>query len=118
MCRGTGKASVHSDSVSVIMQQGYQKPQVFFTFSGVETEIELILARSGILVNDLLHRSSLGIGWRRASGLCSVPQDVSGHKKESKEVPAAERGITLQDSIQILELTKNLVPVGSGKPLQ
>ena len=32
------------------MQQGYQKPQVFFTFSGVETEIELILARSGILV--------------------------------------------------------------------
>ena len=68
--------------------------------------------------NDLLHRSSLGIGWRRASRLCSVPQDVSGHKKESKEVPAAERGITLQDSIQILELTKNLVPVGSGKRLQ
>ena len=101
------------------MQQGYQKPQVvFFTFSGVETEIELILARSGILVNDLLHRSSLGIGWRRACRLCSVPQDVSGHKKESKEVPAAERGITLQDSIQILELTKNLVPVGSGKRLQ
>ena len=32
------------------MQQGYQKPQVFFTFSGVETEIELILERSGILV--------------------------------------------------------------------
>ena len=91
---------------------------MFFTFSGVETEIEVILARSGILVNDLLHRSSLGIGWRRASRLCSVPQDVSGHKKESKEVPAAERGITLQDSTQILELTKNLVPVGSGKRLQ
>ena len=91
---------------------------MFFTFSGVETEIEVILARSGILVNDLLHRSSLGIGWRRASRLCSVPQDVSGHKKESKEAPAAERGITLQDSIQILELTKNLVPVGSGKRLQ
>ena len=91
---------------------------MFFTFSGVETEIELILARSGILVNDLLHRSSLGIGWRRASRLCSVPQDVSGHKKKSKEVPTAERGITLQDSIQILELTKNLVPVGSGKRLQ
>ena len=70
---------------------------MFFTFSGVEIEIELILARSGILVNDLLHRPSLGIGWRRASRLCSVPQDVSGHKKESKEVPAAERGITLQD---------------------
>ena len=53
-----------------------------------------------------LHRSSLGIGWRRASRLCSVPQDVSGHKKESKEISAAERGITLQHSIQIFELTK------------
>ena len=63
-----------------------------------------------------LHRSSLGIGWRRASRLCSVPRDVSGHRKESKEVPVAERGITSQQSIHILELTKNLVPVGSGKP--
>ena len=30
-CRGTRKASVHSDGISVIMQQGYQKPQAFFT---------------------------------------------------------------------------------------
>ena len=96
--------------------------------AGIEqTEIELILVRSGIFVKPVnfsemtvcpLHRSSLGIGWRRASRLCSVPQDVSGHKKESKEVPAAERGITLQHSKQIFELTKNLVPVGSGKRLQ
>ena len=79
----------------------------YMQFSGVETEIELILARSGIFVKPVnfsemtvcpLHRSSLGIGWRRASRLCSVPQDVSGHKKESKEVPAAERGITLLHS--------------------
>ena len=99
----------------------------FLQFSGVETEIELILARSGIFVKPVnfsemtvcpLHRSSLGIGWRRGSRLCSVPRDVSGHKKESKEVPATERGITLKHSIQILELTKNLVPVGSGKRLQ
>lgn len=99
----------------------------FLQFSGIETEIELILARSGIFVKPTnfsemticpLHRSSLGIGWRRASRLCSVPQDVSGHKKESKEVPAAERGITLQHSIQIFELTKNLIPVGSGKRSQ
>ena len=101
---------------------------VFYNFQvGVETEIELILARSGIFEKPInfsemtvcpLHRSSLRIGWRRASRLCSVPQDVSGHKKESKEVPAAERGITLQHSKQIFELTKNLVPVGSGKRLQ
>ena len=84
---------------------------VFLQFSGVEP----ILARSGILLKPVnssettvcpSHRSSLGIGWRRASRLCSVPQDVSGHKKESKEISAAERGITLQHSIQILELTK------------
>ena len=100
----------------------------FLQFSGVvETETELILARSGIFVKPInfsemtvcpLHRSSLGIGWRRASRLFSVPQDVSGHKKESKEVPRAERGITLQHSKHIFELTKNLVPVGSGKPFQ
>ena len=64
-----------------------------------------------------LHRSSLGIGWRRASRLCSVPQDVSGHRKESKEVPAAERGITLQHSIQIFELAKNLVLVDYNESL-
>ena len=99
----------------------------FLQFSGVETEIALILARSGIFVKPVnfsemtvcpLHRSNLGIGWRRASRLCSVPWDVSGHKKKSEKVPAAERGITLQHSIQIFELTKNLVPVGSGKRLQ
>ena len=99
----------------------------FLQFSGIETEIELILARSGIFVKPVnfsemticpWHRSSLGIGWRRASRLCSVPQDVSTHKKNSKEVPAAERGITLQHSMQIFELTKNLVPVGSGKRSQ
>ena len=93
--------------------------QAFLQFSGVETEIELILARSGFFAKPInfseitvcpLHRSSLGIGWRRASRLCSVPQDVSGHKKESKEVPAAERGITLQHSIKILEIMKTLVP--------
>jgi len=96
-------------------------------FSGVETEIKLIVARSGIFVKPVnfleitvypLHRSSLGIGWRRASRLCSVPRDVSGHKKESKKVPAAERRISLQHSITNFELTKSLVPEGSGKRLQ
>ena len=55
----------------------------FLQFSGVETEIELILARSGIFVKPVnfsemtvcpLRRSNLGIGWRRASSLCSVPR--------------------------------------------
>lgn len=93
-------------------------------FSGVETEIELVLARCGIFERPVgfaemticpSHRSSLGIGWRRASKLCSVPQVVSDHRKESKEVPSAERGITLRHSMKIFELTKELIPVGSGK---
>ena len=74
-------------------------------FTGVETEIELILSRCGIFEKPASflemticpsHRSSLGIGWRRSSRLCSVPQVISSHGKESnKQVPSAERGITL-----------------------
>ena len=55
----------------------------FLQFSGVETEIELILARSGIFVKPVNFSEitfCLGIGWRGASRLCSVPRDVSGHK--------------------------------------
>lgn len=105
--------------------KGIRSHKRFLQFSGVETEIELILARSGIFVKPVnfsemtvcpLHRSSLGIGWRRASRLCSVPRDVCGHSKKSKELPVAERGITLQQSIHIFELTKNLIPVESGMP--
>ena len=52
---------------------------VFLQFSGVETEIELNLARSGIFVKPEnisemtvcpLHQSSLGIGWRKGELLC------------------------------------------------
>ena len=51
------------------------------------------------------HRLGLGIRWRRASKLCAVLEAVSGHSKESKEVPSAERGITVQHSMGIFELT-------------
>ena len=53
----------------------------FLQFSGVETEIELNLARSGIFVKPVnfsemtvcpLHQSSLGIGWRKGEFLCST----------------------------------------------
>ena len=42
------KASVHSDGISVIMHHHIRSHKRFLQFSGVETDIELILARSGI----------------------------------------------------------------------
>ena len=91
-------------------------------FSGCETEIELILARSGCFqtpenIHDMticpLHRVSLGIGSRRSKRVCSVPGKLSGHSEESKK--NAERGCSLAQSKYILEATGEFIPVGSGK---
>ena len=94
-------------------------------FSGYETEIELILARSGCFqtpdnIHDmticLLHRVSLGIGWWRSKRACSVPGKLSGHwriHEESKK--NAEQGCSLAQSKYILEATGEFIPVGSGK---
>ena len=92
-------------------------------FSGVSTEADLILARCGIFERTEsfskmticpFHRSSLGIGWRRTSKLCCVPRTASSHSKETDKAPQAERGINLVNSMKLLELTKELIPVGSG----
>ena len=91
-------------------------------FSGCETEIELVLARSGCFqtpenIHDMticpLHRVSLGIGSRRSKWVCSVPGKLSGHSEESKK--NAERGCSLAQSKYILEATGEFIPVGSGK---
>ncbi|CAH3192440.1 unnamed protein product [Porites evermanni] len=90
-------------------------------FSGCETEIELILARSGCFqtpenIHDMticpLHRVSLGIGWRRSKRVCSVPGKLSGHSEESKK--NGERGCSLAQSKYILEATGEFIPVGSA----
>ena len=58
------------------------------TGSGVDTEVELILARSSIFsfpsnISDMdispAHRSSLGIGWRRGLARCRIPAQLSKH---------------------------------------
>ena len=94
----------------------------FFQFAGVETEVDLIFGRCGIFEKPALfsqmticpyHRSSLGIGWRRSSKLCCVPENVSGHSE--KGPPKAERGLSLSRSRKIYEVTNVLLPVGSGK---
>ena len=56
------------------------------TGSGVDTEVELILARSSIFsfpsnISDMdispAHRPSLGIGWRRGLARCNIPAQLS-----------------------------------------
>ena len=58
------------------------------TVSGVDTEVELILARSSIFsfpsnISDMnispAHRSSLGIGWRRGLARCRISAQLSKH---------------------------------------
>ncbi|CAH3167009.1 unnamed protein product [Porites lobata] len=60
------------------------------------------------------HRESLGLGWRRPSSKCSVPNVLSSHSAKPRERPKAERGITKWMSEHILRETGILVPVGSG----
>ena len=89
--------------------------------SGVDTEVDLILARSSIFscppnISDLnicpAHRYSLGIGWRRGAARCRVPTQLSKHVRKSR---AADRGIGKELSRSILKLTGIFLPVGSGK---
>ena len=91
----------------------------------VESEIELILARASMFTtpDDIskmticpAHRSSLGIGWRRGSQRCRVPEALSshGHGKSRK----ADRGINKALSKTILKRTGIFIPVGSGKSIQ
>lgn len=93
-------------------------------FSGCDTEIELILARSAcfrtpVNIQEMticpLHRERLGIGWRRSIRQCSVPVELSGHDGTAKQ--KAERGCTLFQSKLILQATEKFVPVGSGKQM-
>ena len=87
--------------------------------ASLDTEVELILARSSIFtlpsnISDLdicsAHRSSLGIGWRKGSKRCRVPVQLSNHLQKSR---AADRGISKQISQHILNLTGIFLPVGS-----
>lgn len=92
-------------------------------FSGVETEVELILSRCGIFKSTAKHemticpshRSRFGIGWRRTKKSCCVPTSIAKHAKDRRHAALAQRGLSLLQARKILEMTNNLVPVGSGK---
>ena len=99
--------------------------------TGAENEVDLILSSSLDFVKGVYvcyaskcravnlnicsrHRESLGLGWRRPSSKCSVPNILSSHSAKPRERPKAERGITKWMSEHILRETGILVPVGSG----
>ena len=63
-------------------------------FSGCDTEMELILARSAcfrtpVNIQEMTicpqHREELGIGSRRSIRQCSVPQELSRHDGKAKQ---------------------------------
>ena len=94
----------------------------YWSFSGVNTERELILARVGVFSEketsarklDTIcpyHRRELGIGWRRNSTKCCVPQILSKRGINRK----ADRGISKVVSERIVKTTGKFVPVGSGR---
>ena len=85
-------------------------------FSGIETEVELILARCGyfekppnVLEMTIYpaHRGRLGIFWRRSTNLCCVTEVLSGHRKDLRKVPALQKGINLFQSIKYWNLQGN-----------
>ena len=93
-------------------------------FSGCDTEIELILARSAcfrtlVNIQEMTiyprHCEYLGIGWRRSIRQCSVPEELSGRNSTAKQKP--EQGWMLFQSKLILEATEKFVPFGSGKQM-
>ena len=86
----------------------------------VDCERDLILARAGIyeVPPDISrftickrHRDCLGLGWRRNSKYCQVPQSVATHKSNRM----ADRGIGPSQSKKIFELTSQIMPLGAGK---
>ena len=93
-----------------------------WSFSGVTTESELVLARVGVFSEEEIsaqrldticpyQRRELGLGWRRNSTKCCVPQILSKHGPNRK----ADRGVSKILSERIVKETGLLLPVGSGR---
>ena len=97
-----------------------------WSFSGIESETDLILARVGIFSmtsRDLssfnicpFHCSELGIGLSRNSysSLCQVPKEIANHIERRGKPVKADRGVGKNISEYIHQQTGILIPVGSG----
>jgi len=87
----------------------------------VDNEIDLILARSSIYsrprnITQMIicpaHRSSLGMGWKRDSANCRVPEMLSNHHDGKR--PKADRGLSKAGSWMVLKESGIFLPVGTG----
>ena len=122
-CGKNPRYSGDSDIVSLAScQKDITSHLSYYKFGGIENEHELILARTGTFSkpsNDKyiqlticpFHRDIFGIGWKRPTRHCAVPDSIAAHKA-SKSKPG--RGIGKILSQRILATTNCLIPVGSG----
>ena len=97
-----------------------------WSFSGIESETDLILARVGIFSvtsRDLsssnicpFHRSELGIGWRRNSysNSCKFAKEIANHIERREKPVKADRRVGMNISEYIHQQTGIFIPVGSG----
>ena len=93
-------------------------------FQVVKNEVDLIRARAAMFtvpqnVNTMTmcpsHRSSLGLGWTRATERCRTHPEISEHRNVRGKWPKADRGIKKNFSHFIMKRTGHLVHVGSGR---
>ena len=97
-----------------------------WSFSGIESETDLMLARAGIFSvtsRNLssfnicpFHRSELDIGWRRNSysNSCQIPKEIANHIERRGKPVKADMGVSKNISEYIHQQTGILIPVGSG----
>ena len=58
------------------------------------------------------HRDQFGVRWRCNKKGCACPVEWSGHNAQP---PKGDRGVTMEQSKRLFEVTKILIPVGSRK---
>lgn len=96
----------------------------YYKFSGIATEVDLILSRTGTFSYEVdeiaklmicpFHRDIFGTGWKRPTRQCTVPDSLAAHKKGRAK---PDRGIGKEMSQNIRTATNCLIPVGSGELL-
>lgn len=116
----TCKRLVHSDSIAVTVQPGKESEDtsVFLQFSGVGREMELDFGEARqFFGNDYLPIISI-VPWNRTEKsyyIMFCPSGCpSGCLRLQRSTRSRDGNYFLQHPIQIVELTKNLVPVGLG----
>ena len=95
-----------------------------FSIIGIESEVELLLARATIFApprnieNCTIcsqHRASLSVSWKRSSTKCAIPVSLSRHNTTTSKKPKAERGLSKLGSQFVMKETEIFLLVGTGE---